>query len=258
MAKREVITLNESTPQLEAPQTGDTYLLPRDTASTTGVFTSEVADGASAEAFSFDSENALSTSGAKIVSYQNNGTEKACIDKDGVGSFGGVGSGAEIRIGKFNAEIEGLYAGNVRNSIRLSNTNSITMKTKDLYINDVLNPSIVGGQSESTFETFTVRAAKAREVGVYKDMPGNDIHLLASDAMDQDSGTGEVGGDALLSGGDGSSNGTGDAHGGNVTITGGTGYGTGHDGYVMMTNLPTSDPGVTGALWNNSGVLTVS
>ena len=27
---------------------------------------------------------------------------------------------------------------------------------------------------------------------------------------------------------------------------------------VKMTNLPTSDPGVTGQLWNNSGVLTIS
>lgn len=29
MAEREVVALNETTPQLEVPQTGDTYLMPR-------------------------------------------------------------------------------------------------------------------------------------------------------------------------------------------------------------------------------------
>ena len=34
MAGREVVALNETTPQLEAPQVGDTYLMPRDVAVT--------------------------------------------------------------------------------------------------------------------------------------------------------------------------------------------------------------------------------
>jgi hypothetical protein len=43
-----------------------------------------VVDGASAIAYVFDTENALSTAGAKLVSIGNNGTELAFIDKDGV------------------------------------------------------------------------------------------------------------------------------------------------------------------------------
>lgn len=42
-----------------------------------------VADGGSAVGYLFDTTNALSTSGAKIASFGNNGTEKAYIDKDG-------------------------------------------------------------------------------------------------------------------------------------------------------------------------------
>ena len=67
-----------------------------------------------------------------------------------------------------------------------------------------------------------------------------------------------VGADLDISGGNGGSSSTGDAHGGNVIISGGTGYGTGHDGYVILGNLPTSDPGVTGALWNDLGTLRIS
>lgn len=99
MAKREVVTLNETTPQLEAPQTGDTYQLVRDVYMTTGVITSEVADGASAVGVTIDTENALSTTGAKIASFRNNGVEQSYIDKDG--SWGNSTTG-RIRINDNN------------------------------------------------------------------------------------------------------------------------------------------------------------
>lgn len=50
----------------------------------TGELRGSAADGASAIAFKFNNQNTLSTAGAKLVSYQNNGVEKASIDKDGV------------------------------------------------------------------------------------------------------------------------------------------------------------------------------
>lgn len=56
------------------------------------------------------------------------------------------------------------------------------------------------------------------------------------------------GGDATL----------GNANGGDVIITPGALVGTGRQGLFIINNLPTSDPGVTGAIWSNSGVLTVS
>jgi hypothetical protein len=45
MTAREVITLNETTPQLEAPQAGDTYTLPRDTSITGDLAVSGTVDG---------------------------------------------------------------------------------------------------------------------------------------------------------------------------------------------------------------------
>ena len=48
-----------------------------------GVFVSDAADGASADAFVFDADNAFTTGGAKLASFTNNSTEKFFIDKDG-------------------------------------------------------------------------------------------------------------------------------------------------------------------------------
>ena len=46
--------------------------------------------------------------------------------------------------------------------------------------------------------------------------------------------------------------------GGNVGLNGSGDITINFDGNVIMTGLPTSDPVVAGALWSNSGVLTVS
>ena len=66
------------------------------------------------------------------------------------------------------------------------------------------------------------------------------------------------GGNVFIKGGAGASASSGNAHGGNVYVRGGNGYGTGHVGYVIMDNLPTSNPAVAGALWNDAGTLKVS
>jgi hypothetical protein len=62
----------------------------------------------------------------------------------------------------------------------------------------------------------------------------------------------------IVQGGAGASGSAGDADGGDLFLRAGTGYGTGDNGLIMMDNLPTGDPSVAGALWNNSGVLTIS
>lgn len=67
-----------------------------------------------------------------------------------------------------------------------------------------------------------------------------------------------IGGHVFVTGGAGASASSGAANGGDVTIRGGTGYGTGRNGLIVMDNLPTSNPAVAGALWNNAGVLSVS
>ena len=73
------------------------------------------------------------------------------------------------------------------------------------------------------------------------------------------SGQTVAGGNLDLRGGNGASGATSAAaHGGDVVLTPGTGYGTGRHGLVIIANLPTSNPGVTGALWNDGGTIKVS
>lgn len=82
---------------------------------------------------------------------------------------------------------------------------------------------------------------------------------IIGNAANASATTNLVGGAITISAGNGASGSSGDAHGGNLNLSGGTGYGTGHHGYIVMSNLPTSSAGLpAGALWNNSGVLTVA
>ena len=82
MAKREILSLYEDTPstglgRAKAAQSGDTYLLPRLTYSTTGEFTSEVTATATANAFTFNSGSAYGAAGGgKLFTVQDNGAEK--------------------------------------------------------------------------------------------------------------------------------------------------------------------------------------
>lgn len=68
-------------------------------------------------------------------------------------------------------------------------------------------------------------------------------------------GEGGDGGGILVRSGNGTS---GDANGGDVTLQPGNGTGTGRNGLLLLNNLPTSDPVVAGAVWNDAGVLKIS
>lgn len=63
------------------------------------------------------------------------------------------------------------------------------------------------------------------------------------------------GGDISLGSGSAS---IGNADGGDINVTIANGAGTGKNGNFIISGLPTSDPGVSGALWNNLGIVTVS
>jgi len=55
-----------------------------------------VSDGGSAIAYKYNTANTLSTTGAKLSSWLNNGTEKVSIDKDGVIEIKSVGQGVVL------------------------------------------------------------------------------------------------------------------------------------------------------------------
>lgn len=88
-------------------------------------YDSRVANGATAIGHRFDTENALSTAGAKIASFQTNSVEKAYIDKDGLinSPFSqglSIGASGSIRFGSFDsgASTANMTAGSGSISVR--------------------------------------------------------------------------------------------------------------------------------------------
>lgn len=75
-----------------------------------------------------------------------------------------------------------------------------------------------------------------------------------STAITAAKGAGSFGASVHIFAGDGDT----DFNGGDVTFTPGAGAGSGVDGNFIINNLPTADPTVAGALWNDSGTLKVS
>lgn len=76
------ISGGQTTLTLDAAVNGYTLALKAGTTTKTKFFPNTV-DGAIALAYDFDTQNNLTTSGAKLASFKNNGTEKLAIDKDG-------------------------------------------------------------------------------------------------------------------------------------------------------------------------------
>lgn len=232
MAEREIIALTEGTPQLEAGQSGDTYLLPRDLAMTTGVIESKVADGATAVAFTFDTANALSTSGAKAFSFASNGSE--------ILSFSPYNASLQA------TELSGEYGWKIEGE-----SGAGTGYTK-LYT----------GDSSTWYEVFTVYrnatfalTPKLRLGGYFSrnDISGPQDGTMTLNSDDDDGATAvgfvfdtektfSTSGAKLVSF---KNNSTEKAY---MDL----------DGNLVMPNLPTSDPTVAGALWNDSGTLKVS
>lgn len=173
-------------------------------------------------------------------------------------SNSGTGTLRSLRIGQISSSYGGIEflangvmnlhptAGTSTSFVSLKSTNGqLTMGNYAVSSGILFNPSqawIGGGGTVLTLST-SQNYGSSSTITIKAAVPG-------SNNID--------GGHTYVYGQDGSSNPANNRSGGNVYLRGGTGYGTGHDGYIVMDNLPTSDPGVTGALWNNSGVLTVS
>lgn len=94
---------------------------------------------------------------------------------------------------------------------------------------------------------------------------GGDVYIAAGDSSTNNGGTlslnagnsnGEnYGGNIILTAGYASD---GDQDGGSIRLIPGDASGSGVPGYIIMFNLPTSDPGVSGALYTVAGALMVS
>jgi len=227
MAKREAVALNESIPQLQVPQTGDTYQFVRDVFLTTGVIKSEVADGASAVGVVLDTENSFANATSKLVSIRNSGTEKAYFDRHGRLDI----SGADSQMAHISIRGTPNYYGG-----------AIELGCDDGWWR-------LGNVVDRYQIAFTFNASKGASPG------GATIPfgLRSTTEIWMGSGTklnwGSASGNMAAAGDTGLIRTAAAA----LKVTNGsTGLGE------LLFKLPTSDPGVTGALWNNSGTVVIS
>lgn len=220
----------------------------------TATQTSAKADGASNVAFDFDTDNAFSL--GKIASWSNNGAEVFSIS-DTEANLSGV-SGTVLTL-------EGYQLGTSNAAFQLYNAGGTFLKADNTEITlgrSGMSKTVLSFVSTGT-HTFHVKDSQDPTSLVIRSADGTADYsaselILRGGLVDSANLTNIVGGNVTIDGGKGSSASAGLAHGGDVVLSGGTGYGTGHDGYIIMTNLPTSDPSVTGALWNDSGTLKIS
>jgi hypothetical protein len=113
-------------------------------------------------------------------------------------------------------------------------------------------------------ETTPLTSAASNDLGYGYDSSGNILvktedsdTAVASIQITGGASTGDgvAGGTITLAPG---SAGTGDSDGGDLILFGGSGSGSGRQGQILMIAIPSVDPHVFGALWNNLGILTIS
>ena len=252
-------TINSNNALIETEFTGVMYLdgtqdMTAEFGTDVGTFRSDVADGASAVGFKLNTANAFATSGGKLLSVQNAAAERFSVAFEGSTEIrlGGRNNNFYFRIyddlstlvfsatGGGNVTATGVLKGTV---CEVTGTPTAT------------NNTLLGRESFNLSRTaapFTIQKTSQNS-----DSATNNLSIVGQHAF-ASATTNLAGGGINILGGDGASGSAGDADGGDVTIKGGTGYGTGSVGNIIMNALPTADPAVAGALWNNSGVLNVS
>ena len=112
MATREVIALNETTPQLLAPQAGDTYLMPRELSIVLGAITTDRkildlsatwnAAGVTLSGMKLNVTDTASAAGSLLMDLQVGGVSKFSVNKTGIvdstSGFRASGGGANVLI----------------------------------------------------------------------------------------------------------------------------------------------------------------
>lgn len=195
-------------------------------------WTSDEPDGASAVGFSFDTP-AYSTAGAKLLSLSNNGTEKVYVDKDGYLSAVRFAAASDPATRYFDGE---KLTTNLQLTLQSTNSDVLIKGGGATNYGLILDTSadlfgpFIGGTGDKIFyfrpypqDAFANRGITNLIVG------GGDANANPG------AGASIYGGSLTLIGGHGSSGSSGDAHGGDVVLAGGTGYGTGVDGKIVFT-----------------------
>jgi len=245
MAALEILALDEATPQIVAPQTGDTYTAPRAIA-----LTPESLSGSSATS-SLDITQAWNTTGtptaikvsltntasnaaSKLIDVQTGGTSQfyvtaALYGKTWFGTNTAVADSAWL--GSNEAGSVAALAVN-SNGGSIGSSKYLAWRTTDnasagfdvyLYRDAAATLALRNSTNAQTFNIYNTYtdASNYERFGIV--WSGNRVTLDTAEA------------------------GTGSARG--ITIGGAD---------LILASLPTADPTVAGQLWSNSGVLTVS
>jgi hypothetical protein len=228
-------------------------------------FISQEPDGASAAAWTLDTATSYATTGAKLLSVRNGTVEKSSIKLDGSGVFGTTTidgttglisnelattapyapfyrvstSEGGVAFGRFsyggylsaynkNGNVGGRQAqlGLQGHYVRvyIGTTNS----TGDLNISAAYFDFTTGGNFYSS------GALVVNSLTRTNDIPPNTSTYAAHNALP--TATVNISGaNTTVKGGNGASASSGAANGGDVLVTGGTGYGTGRQGYIKLS-----------------------
>lgn len=221
MAARPIVTLNASTPQLEVPQSGDSYTF--GARSVTG------------DSHTVEFENSTN---AQIVNIYNTKTDVSNYERLGIKwdanvaiigtEQAGTGTARKLRF-SFGS---GKYLDYNTTGAIASNATYLSLGVTYLKDDDsgIANATSYGRSSIKFRHPSS--SATVQIADLTSDAATGTMILRGPNALSSAS-TNLEGGPASILGGDGASASAGAAHGGNVTIGGGTGYGTGHNGYVL-------------------------
>lgn len=244
MAQFEVIALDTTTPQLRAPGSGDSYLMPRSLAISTGVVTASSpvldlsqswsASGVTFTGIKFNVTSDVSASGSLLMDLQVGGSSKFAVNKSGHLALGGVSNPfswayiwGESTAWNFNAYAEQIISMDGQTRALAMNSATRVCWTDTGSANARTYGLVLARDAANTLaQRNGVNAQTSRLYGTYTD--ASNYRRLTQ--------TMSTGGVAEIKP---------------------EGAGTGASGNVLhISGLPTSNPG-PGILWNNGGVVNV-
>jgi hypothetical protein len=199
-----------------------------------GTFDSDVADGASAVAWSYDTAVSYATSGAKLANWKNNGTEVMSLGKahtDGLilgpnatmnaAKLYSSGASAALELGRFGV-------GGANDKLVILGSNS----SGSIHFGDITAAANTAIRFNSTGLTIgTADGSKPLAIG-YNDATQRTYDFQADYNANRDRNGAHL---RLLGGNGGATNRTG----GDVLLEGGTATGTGTKGVVRMAGAHT-------------------
>lgn len=210
----------------------------------TGALSSAVPDGSSAVAWQLNTDVAYATSGAKLLSLQNNLSDRFSVDYDGrtvIDSKQPIGSYTPVFTVKSR---------NGSTCFIVTEDGGVTISKKSLNTDNVP----VGAITPAGLAIFSAGQGPALRIGGglagryfaltpegNRDSPGLDCEIKGTSA-DVNATTYITGTDLYITGGDGATSSAGAAHAGHLILGGGLGYGTGLKGLVRIANLRTAAP----------------